>query len=308
MAQAQMIDGETGGPAQIGTKCLDFTPTKLVDKDVFHADAKTAGSIGLMAQVALPIAAFMTRKSDRQVKLNLRGGTDCDFAPPVRIQDSIFGRILEHYGIRLNIDQVRNGFFPVGKGESVFTIQNGEKRPLETFEEEINVELWYSVDKKSAKVENTVLDELNKAKSELTSLKHENLASVNFSVKREKRPGIGIAAGIYATFAYRSVTWLAKFNRKMEMSKFQASSMIDEIMQILDLTKSELPVLDRHHADQILVYGALSSGQTKFISAPENDQIPSHVLTAQYVINLMCGENTVLIDNFTVTVNGLSLI
>ena len=52
-------------------------------------------------------------------------------------------------------------------------------------------------------------------------------------MKREKRPGIGIAAGIYATFPYRSVTWLAKFNRKMEMSKFGASSMVDEILQIL---------------------------------------------------------------------------
>lgn len=179
---------------------------------------------------------------------------------------------------------------------------------MESSKEKIIVELWYSVDKKSAKMENTILDELNKAKLELTSLKHENLASVDFSVKRDKRPGIGIAAGIYAAFSYRSVTWLAKFNRKMEMSKFQASSMIDEIMQILDLTKSELPVLDRHHADQILVYGALSSGQTKFISAPENGLIPSHVLTAQYVINSLCGENTILIDNLTVTVNGLSLI
>ena len=72
----------------------------MADRDVFHADAKTAGSIGLMAQVALPIAAYMTRKSGRQVKFNLKGGTDCDFAPPVRIQGSVFARILEHYGLR----------------------------------------------------------------------------------------------------------------------------------------------------------------------------------------------------------------
>ena len=74
-----------------------------------------------------------------------------------------------------------------------------------------------------------------------------------------------------------------------------------------DATEStDLPVLDRHHADQVLIFGALSAGTFRFVSAPEKGTIPSHVKTAAYVINEFCGENTVQIDDFTVTITGIA--
>ena len=131
----------------------------------FEADAKTAGSIGLMAQVALPIAGFISRKTSKPIVLHLKGGTDCDFAPPVRIQSEIFGRLLQIFGFSLYVSQKRNGFFPVGKGkgwydrdrekkvtpmwstwlqgESVFTIRSGQKSELAKSEENLNVSGWY---------------------------------------------------------------------------------------------------------------------------------------------------------------------
>ena len=92
-----------------------FDSNSSSELEKFEADAKTAGSIGLIAQVALPIAAFIARKSKKPITLHLKGGTDCDFAPPVRIQAQIFGRLLKSFGFSLDVNQKRNGFFPVGK-------------------------------------------------------------------------------------------------------------------------------------------------------------------------------------------------
>ena len=94
---------------------------------------------------------------------------------------------------------------------------------------------------------------------------------------------------------------------------------------------SNLPTLDRHHADQVLIYGALSREKLEFVAQPENGKIPSHVNTAAYVINAFCGAETIQffgfilfdftkilkleilhpnqkIDNLTVRINGIGLI
>ena len=54
-------------------------------------------------------------KGGGTVKLDIKGGTDAEFAPPVRIQNRIFSNLLKKFGITINVVEKRNGFFPIGK-------------------------------------------------------------------------------------------------------------------------------------------------------------------------------------------------
>lgn len=62
----------------IGSTEIEFSP-KTIKQGNYLADTKTAGSIALLLQCALPVALF----SDGHITLDLRGGTNCDMAPQV---------------------------------------------------------------------------------------------------------------------------------------------------------------------------------------------------------------------------------
>lgn len=54
-------------------------------------------------------------KGSGKVKLEIKGGTDAEFAPPVRIQNRVFTNLLREFGVTINVVEKRNGFFPIGK-------------------------------------------------------------------------------------------------------------------------------------------------------------------------------------------------
>ena len=69
---------------------------------------------------------------------------------------------------------------------------------------------------------------------EIRDISHKRLGNVNFSIQKESKPGIGAALGVYATFPYRSVTWLGQLNKKGEIrNKTCARSIKDEVIQVL---------------------------------------------------------------------------
>jgi len=186
--------------------------------------------------------------------------------------------------------------------------EKAEKGPFWRNDEKVAIDAWYSIDEKTKRAENEILAVLNRAEKQIA----EKIENAEVCVKRETRPGLGAAAGIYARIGnFCSATWLAKMNRKGAIVNGAdcAEVIVREICQILETSKtSNLPTLDRHHADQVLIYGALSREKLEFVAQPENGKMPSHVNTAAYVINAFCGAETVQIDNFTVRINGIGLI
>jgi RNA 3'-terminal phosphate cyclase (ATP) len=74
---AQFSEGQLNN-ANIGTKKIQFIP-KTIKGGNYIGDTKTAGSVCLMMQTALPCLLF----ADSPSELQLLGGTNTEFAPDI---------------------------------------------------------------------------------------------------------------------------------------------------------------------------------------------------------------------------------
>ena len=103
-----------------------------------------------------------------------------------------------------------------------------------------------------------------------------------------------------------SHTVLGKFNRKGQLissGEEIAKSVLDDIRE--NVESKPFLCLDHHHSDQILIYAALSHGMTTFNVSNEKGKIPSHVLTAIYVIESFLGNIFEWRETNTLVVNGV---
>ncbi|ENN77630.1 hypothetical protein D910_07608 [Dendroctonus ponderosae] len=104
--------------AFIGSTEIFFRPGDIVGGS-FQAVIKTAGSIGLLLQVALPCALF----AETDVTLHLFGGTNTKMAPQVDYLTEIFRPIMEKFGATYDFELIRRGYFPKGGGAVVVHVK-----------------------------------------------------------------------------------------------------------------------------------------------------------------------------------------
>ncbi|XP_077463422.1 RNA 3'-terminal phosphate cyclase isoform X2 [Stigmatopora argus] len=107
----EMCAGVLQGGA-IGSTEVRLTPSKIVAGN-YTADTRTAGSVGLLLQAALPCALY----ADGVSKLCLRGGTNAEMAPQIDYTLKVFKPIAEKFGIHFDCDVTMRGFYPKGGGE-----------------------------------------------------------------------------------------------------------------------------------------------------------------------------------------------
>ncbi|KAL7984881.1 RNA 3'-terminal phosphate cyclase isoform X1 [Crotalus tigris] len=108
-----LCDGQMEG-GDIGSTEITFTPGKI--KGGTHiADTKTAGSVCLLMQVAMPCVLFAASPSE----LRLKGGTNAEMAPQIDYTLMVFKPIAEKFGLIVDCDIKRRGYYPKGGGEVV---------------------------------------------------------------------------------------------------------------------------------------------------------------------------------------------
>jgi len=90
---------------------VTFTPSRLREGS-FSADPKTAGAVTLMVQASLLPLVFAGGLSE----LDLAGGTDVDFSPPLDFLQRALAPTLKRMGVEADISCERRGFYPKGGG------------------------------------------------------------------------------------------------------------------------------------------------------------------------------------------------
>jgi len=107
----ERISGGHLAGAVKGAMSVSFEPGAATGPVRERMDIGSAGSTILVAQAALPLLAR------RGGTLLVTGGTDNPMAPPVDFAREIVAPALEPMGIRVGIELVQRGFFPAGLGE-----------------------------------------------------------------------------------------------------------------------------------------------------------------------------------------------
>ncbi|KAL3288632.1 hypothetical protein HHI36_003065 [Cryptolaemus montrouzieri] len=108
--------------ASFQSTVIDFYP-KFLKGGNFKALVKTAGSITLLLQVALPCCLFAETDS----KLELYGGTNTEMAPQIDYATEVFRPNLEKFGATFDLDLIRRGYFPKGGGQVSINIRPVKK-------------------------------------------------------------------------------------------------------------------------------------------------------------------------------------
>ncbi|XP_041985094.1 RNA 3'-terminal phosphate cyclase [Aricia agestis] len=103
--------------ANIGSTEIEFVPGKIRGGH-YIADTKTAGSISLLLQVALPVALL----ADDDVTLDLKGGTNAEMAPQIDYMELVFRPLLNKFGGDFRMEILRRGYYPRGGGHVCVTV------------------------------------------------------------------------------------------------------------------------------------------------------------------------------------------
>ncbi len=94
-----------------GSTELTFCP-RDISGGHYNIDIGTAGSITLLLQCLVPVASA----AQEPVTLDITGGTDVAWSPPVDYMAHVLLPVLEAMGLKCSIELYRRGYFPRGSG------------------------------------------------------------------------------------------------------------------------------------------------------------------------------------------------
>jgi RNA 3'-terminal phosphate cyclase (ATP) len=101
---------------EVGATEFVFKPGKLRAGN-FRFDVGTAGSVTLVLQTLMPILAF----APGAVQLEIAGGTDVKWSPPIDYLRLVTLPILKKIGYQCELELVRRGHYPKGGGLVTFS-------------------------------------------------------------------------------------------------------------------------------------------------------------------------------------------
>jgi RNA 3'-terminal phosphate cyclase (ATP) len=110
LAAAEVCRASVEG-AYVGSTEVVFRPGSIRGGS-YVFDVGTAGSVTLVLQTLLPIVAF----ADSPVQLEIRGGTDVPWSPPIDYLRFVVRPHLARLGYSFDVELVRRGHYPRGGG------------------------------------------------------------------------------------------------------------------------------------------------------------------------------------------------
>ncbi|RDZ43911.1 RNA 3'-terminal phosphate cyclase [Haloferax sp. Atlit-10N] len=276
---------------EVGSSTLRFSP-RNVRADPVEAAVGTAGSATLVCETLLPAAVAL----DDPLSLTVTGGTDVRWSPPADYLRYAKRPLCSAFGVEFGVSVPRRGFYPAGGGTLSLRIEPAEPTPVELTRRAEPDELRvYSVASESLadaavaerQVEG-VRDALAEAgvdlpiRSSVSSVESDSPGSAVVVVARggeDERGGDGSASLVAGFDAY---------GERGTPAETVGSRAADSL---LDWLGGDAPV-DRHMADQLLVWVALAGGRVRIPAVTDHVRTNLGVIRAfGYDVSLRAGED-----------------
>jgi len=249
----------------------------------FTGDTKTAGSICLLLQTALPCALFGTTED---TKLILKGGTNATMAPQYDYWVTVFLPTLERF-FRIpqwHIQSIvkKRGYYPRGGGEVCLTIKpwTASLNPIQLTERGEVTEI-YIRSFVAGNVPAYVAGVMTKAaKSFLQPLYPEIIPQVDEIIDKNC---IGSGSGILIIAKTSTSCLLA--GSALGSFKTNAKEIGKEAANELAKNLSDGGCVDEWLQDQLIIYMALASGSSEILTG----SLTLHTQTAIEVAKQVCG-------------------
>ncbi len=260
------ITGARVDGARVGSTELLFDPERLRGGNYsFHIG--TAGSTGLVLQALIPVLLFGNTRSH----VHISGGTHVPWSPPFHYLQSVFSPALKAMGGELDLEILTWGWYPKGGGvvrasvyptgglKAIRYLNRGNLRDIQVLSAFSNLPLRIAKRQKD---------------QALTRLRHLGITP-HTRIEDAPSPGQGTALFLAVQFE-GSTAGFTSLGREGKKAEAVADDACDLLIGFLDGGG----VIDRHLADQLVLYMALAEGYSTFLTK----NITEHLLTNIWVI------------------------
>ncbi len=267
LALAKLSNADVTG-LELGSTQMTFTPGQLSGGKL-EVDVKTAGSITLILQALMIPSLF----ADRMVEINIKGGTDVRWAPPVDYLKHVTLPVLHSMGPAVHLEVMQRGYYPRGGGLVSALIEPVEKlKPLNLHDLEVDVIKGISHATKLPP--HVAIRQAQSAEKKLKSAGYEVEIEIQSDNDNALGPGSGLV--LWSEVKNKSVprvgaSSLGEPGKRAEIVGSQAA---EEILSYL----SKGAAIDKYMGDQIIPYMALTGSALVRIS-----ELTQHTLTNIYV-------------------------
>lgn len=261
-----LCDADVEG-AELDSDSLTFRPG-TVRRSSLEADIATAGSVTLLFDTVLPIAAMY----DEPFRLTTTGGTNVKWAPTVEYHELVKVPLLGTCGVDADIDLVKTGFYPVGGGKATLqTIPSS----MSSFEFEVRGNLeCVEIYSKAAEVlaERDVADrQANHAQERLENAGlPAEIQRVEYVSTRSTGSSL-LLRGVYERT-------LAGFDALGERGRTSEEVADGAVRQFTAFHADGAPV-DEYMADQLMVFLALAGGRVRIPTVTAHVQTNLDLIT-----------------------------
>ena len=272
VSAARLISGAVVEGEKPGSTEFFFSPGELQGA-TYSFNIGTAGSTSLVLQTLIPALLFTGRKSS----VTLTGGTHVPFSPPFHFLSGVFVPFLERLGVRVQLSIETYGFYPKGGGRiradifpadrmnSLDLMERGDLSRIAGYSGVGGLPTSIAVRQQGA-----AIAKISAAAAELAD--------------KTVIDTINVLTHGQGTFVYlecRSGTSLAGFSSLGARGK-RAEAVGEEAADELIHYYRSGAALDRHLADQIVLYLALSGHESGFTT----EAVTNHLLTNLWAIAL----------------------
>ena len=263
-AVAQLCNAEVNG-LSIGSKEIEFKPN-LIESKKFNIDVGTAGSVTLILQ-ALMIPAM---HAEGEIIINIRGGTDVRWSPPIDYLRFVMLPILRKFGYAGEIELLKRGFYPKGGGKINVKISGIKGLKRINLDERGSIKGIYGISHAHVNLKKAEVAkrQMKTARPLLfNSLSNLNQSPGFIKIEQEYSDTLSYGSGITLWSEFENTIIgadsLGEIGKRAEIVGHEAAqNLIKEI--------NSGGCLDKYMADQIVPYLALFGGSVKVSGVTEH--------------------------------------
>ncbi|MGB3479059.1 MAG: RNA 3'-terminal phosphate cyclase [bacterium] len=247
---------------------ITFCPDQ-VHGGSFTIDTRTAGSVTLVMQTLLPIAAF----GEFPFRFVVKGGTAVPFSPSIIYFQEVFCQFLRLMNVAVSVHINKHGFYPAGGGEIEVSIMPAQLTNIDITEhgnlDKIEV---FSIASHHLK-DTRVAERMTKGFKEI-------IPNANFktSYVRSQSPGCFVTAiAFYDSGCRIGASALGEIRKRAEDVGRDAARHLKHVQE-------SGSVIDHWMVDQIIVYMALATVRSSSLSRVSIPILTKHAETNIWVV------------------------
>ena len=259
----------------LGSQEIKFSPGDISqDLSSINVKIETAGSISLVLQTLIPPALF----SSSPVRIVFEGGaTDTFFSPTLDYFQYVFLRILEKMNIKIELNVLKRGYYPAGGAKVEVTVHPTKIKPLKLTERgDLKKVLAISGASESLKDKKVAERQIAGVREVLGKLKLPMEEKVEYC--QTQCPGSQICLAAEFENTILGTDNLGKLGKRAEDVGKEAAQ------ELLKEQKSQA-ALDKHLADQILPYLALSFQKSQVSCSEITNHCKTNIWAIEKFIN-----------------------